>query len=200
MSFFNNNQKEKPFLNLEDFPQLKWLTSQYQVIAEELKKNRVWMHWGSDDYDPSGHCKFLSGDWTVCPVYFGKIDPYQMNISGMEKENVDNLLKSLPERYPKTIECLKNVENLRFSAFSRLHPRSKLAPHRHQNPFSYIYHLGLIIPPGNTCGLKVGEETHIWSKPGDAVIFNDNFDHSAWNDSDEERIILYVDFERFFYK
>lgn len=199
MSSFKRKKEEEPFHPLDEFPQLKWLTAQHEIITAELNKNRVWMHWGSDDYDPSGHCQFLSGDWTVCPIYFGKVDPYMMNVSGMEKENIDALLQSLPERYPNTIACLKNVSSLRFAAFSRLHPKSKLAPHRHQNPFSYIYHLGLIIPPGDTCGLKVGDQTHIWSKAGDAAVFNDNFEHSAWNDSDSERIILYIDFERFTY-
>lgn len=197
MSFFSGSKlTKKPIYNLEEFPQFVWLKNQYQTIQDELKKNRIWMRWGSDDYDPTGHCMFLTGDWTVCPIYFGKIDPSRMNTQGMDQESIADLLKSLPERYPKTIEILKNISNLRFSAFSRLHPKSKLAPHSHQNPFGLIFHLGIIIPSGNTCGLKVGDKTHIWSKAGDAVIFDDNFEHSAWNDSDEERIVLYVDFER----
>lgn len=197
MTFLFGSQEQKPFIELQEFPQLNWLKGQHQIIVEELKRNRIWMNWGSDDYDPSGHCQFLSGDWTVCPVYFGSVNPYQINAPGVEKENIDALVASLPNRFPKTIELLKNVSSLRFAAFSRLHPRSNLAPHRHVNPLSYIFHLGLIIPPGNTCGLKVGDQTHLWTKPGDAVIFNDNFEHSAWNHSDEERIILYIDFSRF---
>lgn len=193
MAFFADKQA-RAFYAIEEFPQLLWLTKQYTIILEELKQNRLWMHWGSDDYDPSGHCQFLSGDWTVCPIYFGKMDPYQMNVPGMDKGQVNQMLDSLPKRYPKTIEVLKNISTLRFSAFSRLHPKSKLAPHKHQNPFGLIFHLGLIIPPG--CGLTVGGETYLWTKPGDAVIFDDNFEHSAWNESAEERIVLYIDFER----
>jgi hypothetical protein len=189
-------EKPKPFYSLEDYPEFKWLASQYSIIVDELNKNTFWMRWGSDTYDPTGHCRFLSGDWTVCPVYFGRYDPHIMKDPGADQYNLEELIQSFPERFPKTIELLKNIDSLNFSAFSRLHPRSTLAPHKHNNRDSLIFHMGLIIPPGNSCGLKVADETYVWSKPGDAVIFNDNLQHSAWNNSDEERIILYVDFKR----
>jgi len=179
---------------LDDFPDYKWLTQQYTVILDELKKNSFWMNWGSDSYDPIGHCKFLRGSWTVCPVYFGNYNPYMMKIPGSIDFDLDELIKSLPLKFPETIKLLRNIKSLNFSAFSRLHPHSKLEPHKHTNPNALIFHLGLVIPPGNTCGLEVNGQIHTWTKPGDAVIFNDNFEHRAWNNSDEERIILYVDF------
>lgn len=197
MNIFESGQEEsKPFYSLEEYPEFKWLASQYQVIVDELNKNTFWMKWGSDNYDPTGHCMFLSGDWTVCPVYFGRYDPHLMVVPGEKQYNLEELIQSLPGRFPNTIGLLKNIDSVNFSAFSRLHPKSTLAPHKHNNADSLIFHLGLMIPPGNSCGLQVADEKHIWSKPGDAVIFNDNLLHSAWNNSDQERIIFYVDFKR----
>jgi len=38
------------------------------------------------------------------------------------------------------------------------------------------------------------ERDHIWDQQGDIIVFDDNKLHSAWNDSDHERILFYVDF------
>lgn len=188
--------EKKPFYPLSDFPELLELQKHYQVIAEELQNNSLWLNWGSDAYDPTGHCKFLKGDWTICPVYFGRYNPYQMHMPDLEEEQKAKILAELPIRFPKTIALLKTVKSLNFSAFSRLHPHSSLAPHRHMPRPSLIFHLGVVIPPNNTCGLKVDEQVHLWTKPGDAAIFDDTFEHSAWNDSNAERVILYIDFAK----
>jgi aspartyl/asparaginyl beta-hydroxylase (cupin superfamily) len=187
-------EERTAFFPLEQFPDLQRLASQYQDILDELNQNTFWMHWGSDDYDPTGHCKFLNGDWTVCPVYFGNYNPYSINMPYMDPVFVVEVVEAMPKRFPKTTELLKKIPTLNYAAFSRLHPKSRLAPHQHVNPSSLIFHLGLLIPPGDTCGLSVGGEVHIWKKAGDAVIFNDTLEHSAWNDSDQERVVLYVDF------
>lgn len=182
------------FYNVEDFPELKNIQGHVTEVEEELRENQTWLQWGSDNSDPMGHCNFLQGGWTICPIYFGKKQPEEMKIPGMGREELENLLKTLPLCFPKTIALVQRVPLVNYAAFSRLHPQSSLAPHRHYNAFSLIFHLGVIIPQGNSCGLKVGEKTHIWTRQGDAVIFDDNLEHSAWNDSLEERIILYIDF------
>lgn len=166
------------------------------MVVEELQKNSLWIKWGSDSYDSSGNCLFLDGNWTICPVYFGNYSIFQMNLGRKGEVDIMELLDILPKRFPEITRLFSRIKSINFTAFSRLHPRSKLAAHRHKNPKSLIFHMGLVIPPGRTCGLCVNEEVHLWEKPGDAVIFDDNLEHSAWNDSDEERIILYADFMR----
>ncbi len=185
---------KRAFYDVNKFPPFSQLAKQYAVIVQELKNNDFWMTWGSDAYDPSGHCKFLEGDWTVCPVYFGNINPRMLVVPGMDGLAIGELAKSLPAKFPATTKLLKDINSINFAAFSRLHPKSRLAPHAHKNPFSLIFHLGLIIPQGNSCGISVDNEVHLWKNPGDAIIFDDTLQHSAWNDSEEERIILYIDF------
>lgn len=192
----NKDDENRPFIDYRDFPELVSIRDNYTEIIEELKNNQLWLNWGSDAYDPSGHCKFLSGSWNVCPVYFGRYAGMSMRLGDISEENARGILKSLPDRFPKTIELLKPFAALNFAAFSRLHPKSTLSPHKHKNPYSWIGHIGLIIPPGSTCGLKVAGQTHTWTKPGDIVVFNDNLEHSAWNNSDEDRVVLYMDFQR----
>ncbi|MDP1836022.1 MAG: aspartyl/asparaginyl beta-hydroxylase domain-containing protein [Chlamydiales bacterium] len=185
---------EQPFYDLALYPDLQDLTRQYSIIVDELKQNQTWINWGSDRYDPTGHCKFLTGSWTVCPIYFGNFDPNMVAIPGMKLTEVRELIASLPTKFPETTKLFQKIPSLNYCGFSRLHPHSNLAPHKHVNSAALIYHLGLIIPPGHSCGLKVGDQTHTWTKPGDAVVFDDTLEHSAWNNSDQERIILYVDF------
>ena len=196
MNDFDSEEVKRAFYPLDDFPEFKALTDHYAVIAKELENNIFWMSWGSDSYDPKGHCKFLDGAWTVCPVYFGDYSPDLIKIPGVSAPDLEKFVLELPMHFPETQKLLGNISGINFAAFSRLNPRSKLARHQHNNPLSLIFHMGLKIPAGKTCGLTVNDETHIWMKPGDAVIFDDTLLHSAWNDSDEERTILYIDFPR----
>ena len=51
-------------------------------------------------------------------------------------------------------------------------------------------HLPLIVPPG--CGFRVGAERREWQE-GKAFVFDDTFEHEAWNDSDVPRAVLILD-------
>ena len=181
---------------LAEFPDLQKLQEHFPTNLKELSDNKLWMPWGSDSYDKSGQCSFLKGDWTICPVYFGNYSGTDMDVPHMGYTELKELTDSLPNRFPETTNLLKKIPSINFAGFSRLYPHSRLEPHKHNNPDSLIFHLGLVIPPGITCGLKVGDQIHTWTQPGDAVIFDDNLEHSAWNDSSEDRILLYIDFVR----
>src|SRR3546814_9730732 len=50
-----------------------------------------------------------------------------------------------------------------------------------------ICHLPLIVPDG--CGLRVGAETRNW-REGELLIFDDSFEHEAWNRGTSDRTIL----------
>ena len=52
-------------------------------------------------------------------------------------------------------------------------------------------HLGLKIPKKG-CGLEVGGTQLNWAE-GEVLIFDDSFEHSVWNDSEEERMIFILD-------
>jgi beta-hydroxylase len=41
----------------------------------------------------------------------------------------------------------------------------------------------------------VADEIRSWQE-GRSLIFDDSFDHEAWNDSDRHRVVLFVDFVR----
>jgi hypothetical protein len=57
---------------------------------------------------------------------------------------------------------------------------------------SLAYHLGLVVPPN--CTLTV-DGTVVEQQNGKSLVFDSTYSHSAANHSDEDRIILYIDFK-----
>jgi aspartate beta-hydroxylase len=74
-----------------------------------------------------------------------------------------------------------------FSVFT---PGTHLLPHRGVTNTRVVAHLPLIIPAD--CALRVGGEIHLW-QPGTVVVFDDTYEHEAWNRSDTTRVVLIFD-------
>jgi aspartyl/asparaginyl beta-hydroxylase (cupin superfamily)/Tfp pilus assembly protein PilF len=74
--------------------------------------------------------------------------------------------------------------------FSVLAPKTRIPAHTGVTNTRFIVHLALVVPP--SCGFRVGAETRAW-REGRAWIFDDTFEHEAWNESDEPRIVLIFD-------
>lgn len=185
----------EPFPPLTLYPELNGLVESAPAMAKEIADEKRWFLWPSDQKskDRAKMCEFLVGEWTIFPLYFPKMNLLNVRIPGLMQLELEQLLEEVPIRFPQTIAALQKLPQLKFAALSRLHPHSELKPHRHENPHSYIAHIGLIIPSSGDCGLKVGNKVHHWKKTGDLVLFDDTFLHSAWNHSNEERIVLYLD-------
>jgi aspartyl/asparaginyl beta-hydroxylase (cupin superfamily) len=101
-----------------------------------------------------------------------------------------------PERCPKSAELISRIPGMTTALFSFLAPGKRLPPHR--GPYSGVlrYHLALKIPePIERCGLRVGGEVRHWQE-GQSLVFDDVFEHEAWNDTDEVRVVLFLDFKR----
>ena len=74
--------------------------------------------------------------------------------------------------------------------FSFLPAKTQIKPHVGFTKMVLRAHLGLIIPEG--CGIRVGNETRSW-KEGKMLVFDDSFEHEAWNNSDQDRFVLMLD-------
>jgi tetratricopeptide (TPR) repeat protein len=77
--------------------------------------------------------------------------------------------------------------------FSRLAPGARIPPHTGMLNARLICHLPLIVPPG--CRFRVGNEVRQWEE-GKLLIFDDTIEHEAWNDSNEDRVVLIFDIWR----
>jgi hypothetical protein len=74
-----------------------------------------------------------------------------------------------------------------MALYSLLKPGTHIAPHHGLFNTRLICHIPLITP--RNCALRVGNETREWEE-GKALIFDDSFEHEAWNRSDSTRVIL----------
>ena len=74
-----------------------------------------------------------------------------------------------------------------FSVFTA---GTHLLPHRGVTNTRLVGHLPLIVP--GDCALNVGGEVHHW-REGQVVIFDDTYEHEAWNRSDRTRVVLIFD-------
>ena len=75
--------------------------------------------------------------------------------------------------------------------FSLLKPGAHIRPHFGVANTKVAVHLPLVIPEGD-CAIRVGEETRQWTE-GRCLIFDDSFEHEAWNRSDQLRIVFIFD-------
>jgi beta-hydroxylase len=58
------------------------------------------------------------------------------------------------------------------------------------------FHFGVQVPPPDgRCRIRVGNETRTW-RDGGCLFFDDTFRHEVWNESEQDRVILFVDFLR----
>jgi len=74
-----------------------------------------------------------------------------------------------------------------FSVFS---PGTHLLPHCGVTNTRVVGHLPLMIP--ENCALRVGGEDHHW-REGEVVVFDDTYEHEAWNRSDRTRVVMIFD-------
>ncbi len=99
------------------------------------------------------------------------------------------------ERCPATAALLASIPGMKSGFYSILAAGARLKPHRGHYAGVLRYHLGLIVPAPERCGLRVGGQTVHWQE-GKSLVFDDTFEHEAWNDSDSVRVVLFVDFAR----
>ena len=93
---------------------------------------------------------------------------------------------------PNTSKIINDIPELISCDFSYMEPGTHVLPHRGYTRMVLRCHLPLIVPKGNKCGIRVGNETKYWEE-GKLMIFDDSYEHEAWNRSDEKRIILMFD-------
>lgn len=105
-------------------------------------------------------------------------------------------IESNCNKCPETAKLLANIPGMKNSLFSILEPGTHLKPHRGIFCGFGRYHLGLVVPNNvDQCGIRVEETTKSWEE-GKSFMFDDTYEHEAWNHTDQIRVILMVDVAR----
>lgn len=93
---------------------------------------------------------------------------------------------------PKTAELIYSIPDIISCDYSFMKPNTHIQPHKGYSRMVLRCHLPLIVPAGHHCSLRVGDETREWEE-GKLMIFDDSFEHEAWNKSDKDRVVLMFD-------
>jgi aspartyl/asparaginyl beta-hydroxylase (cupin superfamily) len=97
---------------------------------------------------------------------------------------------------PETWRIVRQIPGLKTAMFSIFEPGKRLPPHR--GPYNGVLrlHLGLLVPEhDDNLGIRIGPESRSWHE-GSVLIFDDAYEHEAWNETGKARVVLFVDFEK----
>ncbi|MFD6163273.1 aspartyl/asparaginyl beta-hydroxylase domain-containing protein [Nocardia sp. NPDC060256] len=129
-------------------------------------------------FHPEAEAIDRSGRWDVIFLY----------ARGVRRQ--DNCAK-LPAtmRVLDQLPIVDTFEGLTYC--SRLAPGTRIGGHRGPTNLRLRCHLPLRVPAGD-CAIEVGGTTRRWAE-GRCLLFDDSFEHQAWNYGDGDRIVLVVD-------
>ncbi len=138
----------------------------------------------------SSHLKKLATDKIALDAQTGW-NQAELLVYGLKKEKNIAL-------FPKTYEVISHIKNISTCYFSILKPGTQISAHIGDTDAYYRFHFGLIIPEGLPgCGIQVGCEKRAW-KENDFIVFNDIYKHTAWNNTNQLRVVLIIDVLREF--
>jgi beta-hydroxylase len=169
----------RPYVDVGRFPELAPLALNWQTIRAEAQAlfdtGRIR---AAGTYNDLGFNSFFKTGWKRFYVKW-----------------YDEPLPSAKALCPKTVELVQSIPGVNAAMFALLPPGSKLGAHRDPFAGSLRYHLGLVTPNADTCRIVVDGEPYAW-RDGEPVMFDETFIHTAENESDVTRIILFCDIER----
>jgi beta-hydroxylase len=172
---------DQPFFDVEQFPWAQTLEREWHSIRDELDGVLT-------DQEHLPNFQDISVDQATMTTD-DRWKTYFLYGYGFKSE-------ANCKRCPQTARLCKQIPGMKTAFFSILAPGKHLPPHR--GPYKGVmrYHLGLLIPePAQSSGIRVDTETRHWAE-GQSMIFDDTFEHEAWNDTDRTRVVLFVDFVR----
>ena len=170
----------KQFFDVQQFPQLEKLRENWQVFREEAQQLVAQGYIkATENNDDLGFNSFFKRGWKRFYLKW-----------------YDDFHPSAKELCPKSIELINSIPGINAAMFTLL-PKDGGRLKEHRDPYagSIRYHLGLITPNSEKCRIYVDGIPYHW-KDGEGVLFDETYIHSAKNDSDMDRIILFCDVER----
>lgn len=133
---------------------------------------------------------------------FDQISPRQSKIAG------DNLWKTFffcafgfrseknCERCPETWRLIKDIPGMKVAFFSILAPGKHIPEHFGKHKGLIRYHLALKVPePREKCRIRILDQVAYWEE-GKSLLFDDTFPHEVWNDTNDYRVVLFLDIMR----
>jgi beta-hydroxylase len=161
-------------------PGLDTLKQNYPVIRAEAK---VLLDTGVFQRPPAvdepGYNTFEKGGWRMYPL----------------KWYAKECRESAKQACPQTCAILDSIPAIRSAMFTVLPPGARLGRHHDPVASSLRYHLGLLTPNSDKCALMLDGKSYAW-RDGEELLFDQTYLHSAINQTDIVRVILFCDVEK----
>ncbi len=178
----------RPFLERSEFPFLAELEKATPVIREELIQAMT---------DNAGFAPYIDIEPGTPEANIWHTLNRSEAWSSFHFYRHGKQIESHCIRCPNTSAILQRLNLMHVPGygpevmFSVLKPKTRIQPHYGSVNGRLVVHLPLIVPA--QCGaIRVCDEQRSWTE-GECLIFDDSFEHEAWNDSDETRVVLILD-------
>jgi aspartate beta-hydroxylase/beta-hydroxylase len=171
--------RRPPLMRTEDvFPEGLEFQRRFEEVRGEIERlleKRSLRRY--QDIDPARAAE-VSADWKLYYAYF------------LWEENANARTE-----LPVTLSIVKSIPHAMNATVAVLEPGVSLAAHA--GPYAGVlrYHLGIRVPRKNPPRLRVHDRHYTW-KAGESIVLDDVFDHEVYNEAEEIRVILMVDFMR----
>jgi aspartyl/asparaginyl beta-hydroxylase (cupin superfamily) len=208
------NPKSKCWIKNNLFPEATEIFNYKHIILDELIKildNNNWSIWATNDYNQT---PIFTNMNDVDIIHRLQKNSGKINSNKNPSWRLFGLIlnkKILPNAQycPNTIKILnKYSDKILNAGFSLLEPGCLIGLHKDYNNKFYRLHIPLIIPKNNNkllnsfipiekstdklAVLQVENDYKVW-KDDEYFIFDDTCQHNAWNNTNENRIVLIID-------
>ena len=194
----NTNTHYSYMHSKENYPCMKYVFDNRKTIIEEFYKNILnntkWSNWM--EYDKVANTPIftkMTPDEIIsrmkensCKLNEGKPSWKIYGLMLYGNPLVDNI-----KDCPKTMDILSQCPNIVNAGFSCLEPNVITSLHHDFNHDIVRCHIPVIIPKGNTA-INIDNNVVKWDE-NDYFIFDDTYDHQAWNYTKNIRIVLILD-------
>jgi aspartyl/asparaginyl beta-hydroxylase (cupin superfamily) len=97
---------------------------------------------------------------------------------------------------PRTTSIVNSIPVITTCFFSILHPGKYIQPHRGYYAGVLRCHLALKVPKDSSnCWISIDKIKYCW-EVGKTIVFDDTYEHEVYNNTNETRVVLFIDFIR----
>ncbi|MEM8563627.1 MAG: aspartyl/asparaginyl beta-hydroxylase domain-containing protein [Pseudomonadota bacterium] len=181
--FFIEYDQNPGFFKTEAFPWAQALEQQFPRIRGEIL--------ASLDVSADGRPYLGAGNRLEGEQWKPLVNRMNWASVHLYKGGVAN--KPTVEKFPSTLAALESVplatagDGPSEVFVSVLAPNTQIPAHHGVSNAILTVHLPILVPEG--CGLTVHDETRE-PEEGKLLVFDDSWEHSAWNNSREQRVVL----------
>jgi beta-hydroxylase len=178
-AFFSRGAGRKPVFAPSIVPGLELIRQNYDAIRGEAKALLdAGVFQRPPAVDEPGYNSFEKGGWRQYPI----------------KWYSPSCRPSAVSACPHTCSVLEKVSAIRSAMFVVLPPGGRIGRHHDPLATSLRYHIGLVTPNSEKCALTLDGRAYPWHD-GKELLFDQTFLHSALNETDQPRVILFCDVE-----